>query len=119
MKISKEKTLQDLQLEFNKYYPYLTIEFYKNPHEYGKSSEEEERLNPKLKVGDLRKSDTNGYIPMHSYQKVGRFEQLFAKTFGLYVQVFRKSYGKWLQTWATDMWTLEEQNNRGRIMGDK
>ena len=48
--------------------------------------------------------------------KVGTFEQIMFDMFGLNVQVFRKSYNEWLQTWSTDMWSLEEQNRRGRIM---
>jgi hypothetical protein len=51
--------------------------------------------------------------------KVGAFEQLFHESFGLNVQVFRKSYGKWLQTWATDVWSLKEQNQRGQILGHR
>ncbi len=41
---------------------------------------------------------------------IGDFEQLFKEKFDLNVQVYRISHSKWLQTWVTDVWTLEEQN---------
>ncbi len=119
MKISKNRRLKDLQNEFSSFFPFLRIEFYRNPHLEGMSSDKNEVLDPELKVGEVCDLYTFGFMPLNGYQKVGNFEQLFAKTFGLNVQVFRKSYGKWLQTWATDIWTLEEQNDRGRIMGNK
>ena len=119
MKISKDRKLKDLQEEFSSYFPFLRIEFYSKPHGMGFASSDNEMLDSNLTVGEVCDLSALGYMPLHGHQKVGDFEQLFAKTFGLNVQVLRKSYGKWLQTWATDIWTIEEQNNRGRIMGNK
>jgi hypothetical protein len=119
MKISNDRKLGDLQEEFNNHFPFLRIEFFNKPHEVGVASEDSEILDSDLIIGELRHLPTSGFIPLDGNQKVGDFEQLFAKAFGLNVQVYRKSHGKWLQTWATDIWTIEEQNNRGRIMGNK
>lgn len=119
MKISSEMRLRELQNEFNAHFPHLRIEFYGPAHKEGKPSGEAGKLDPELTVQQVRGVPLYGYMPLNGYQKVGAFEQLFARTFGLNVQVFRRSYGKWLQTWATDIWTLDEQNNRGRIMGDR
>ena len=116
MKISNDKKLKDLQCEFNQNYPFLKIEFFKKSHDFGDSSDEKKRLDPEMTVGEIRQLPTYGYMPLNGYQKINTFEQLFARAFGLHVQVFRKSCNKWLQTWASDMWTLDEQNTRGRIM---
>ena len=119
MKIYNSKQLKTLQKEFNQRFPFLKIEFFANPHEYGASSKETDRLNTELTVGEVRKMESVGKVTMDGNLPVGIFEKILEDRFGLYVQVYRKSYGKWLQTWVTDIWTLEEQNNRGKILGEK
>jgi hypothetical protein len=119
MKIYNAKLLKDLQTEFNQAFPYLKIEFFSKPHEDGNGSNEADILDSELTVGEVRDNDVNGFIPIDGKIPVGIFEKLFQTNFGLYVQVYRKSHGKWLQTWVTDIWTLEEQNNRGKILGDR
>ncbi len=118
MKIYNTKRLKDLQKEFNNRFPYLKIEFFKTPHEEGVRSKEEDRLDPNLSIGAVREKPNIGFMSMDGEMQVGFFEKTFAHSFGLNVQVYRKSHGKWLQTWVSDVWTLEEQNNRGKILGD-
>ncbi|MFK7773125.1 MAG: hypothetical protein AB8F94_13340 [Saprospiraceae bacterium] len=119
MKINNSKQLKDLQKEFNQVFPYLKIEFFPKPHSEGNGSSETDILDTELTVGEIRNNAIDGFIPMDGTIPVGIFEKLFHDNFGLFVQVYRKSHGKWLQTWVTDVWTLEEQNNRGKILGDK
>ncbi len=119
MKIYNSKQLSTLQKEFNERFPYLKIEFFTKPHDYGKSSEEMDRLDTELTVGEVRKMESVGKVTMEGSLSVGVFEKILEARFGLFVQVYRKSYGKWLQTWVTDVWTLDEQNNRGKILGEK
>lgn len=118
MKIYDDRQLKDLQQEFSQIFPYLKIEFFQKPHQAGMGSSEKEKLNPEMHVGMVRQKHNIGIMPTDGNLTVGAFEKAFESTFGLYVQVYRKSHGKWLQTWVTDIWTLEEQNNRGKIMGD-
>lgn len=119
MKINNSKQLKGLQKEFNQVFPYLKIEFFSKPHEEGNGSNEADMLDNELTVGEVRNNDTDGFIPLERTIPVGVFEKLFQDNFGLYVQVYRKSHGKWLQTWVTDVWTLEEQDNRGKVLGNK
>lgn len=119
LKISKYRRIAEIQKAFRQQYPYLKLVFYKIPHNSGETSTKEEVLDAQRTIGEVGTCNHIAYISMSPQQKVGDFEQIFATACGLNVQVFRKSYGKWLQTWATDIWTLEEQNNRGRIMGDR
>ena len=119
MKIHNSKKLKDLQFEFQQAFPYLKIEFFNQPHSEGRGSEERDILNSELTVGEVRNNDTNGIMSLDGQIPVGTFEKLFEHNFGLFIQVYRKSHGKWLQTWVTDVWTLEEQNNRGKILGNK
>jgi|GEM_PF-256234 len=116
MKIYNSKQLKTLQKEFSDRFPFLKIEFFKNPHPYGVNSGEVEKLDAELTVGDVRKMENVGKLTMDGDLPVGVFEKILEERFGLFVQVYRNSYGKWLQTWVTDIWTLEEQNNRGKVL---
>ena len=116
MKIYNSKQLKTLQKEFNNKFPFLKIEFFKRSHPYGINSKEIERLDPELTVGDVRKMENVGKLTMDGTIPVGVFEKMLEDRFGLFVQVYRNSYGKWLQTWVTDIWTLDEQNNRGKVL---
>ena len=119
MEIYNAKQLKDLQTEFNQAFPYLKIEFFSKPHDEGNGSNEIDILDAELAIGEVRDNDVSGFVPLNGKIPVGMFEELLKKNFGLYVQVYRKSHGKWLQTWVTDIWTLDEQNNRGKVLGDK
>ncbi len=119
MKISNERKIKDLQKEFSQQFPFLQIRFFKEPIDFGQMLKKNEELNPELSLGKIRMKKNVGIMPMSGDQKVGNFEQQFSKSYGLNVQVYRKSYSQWLQTWATDVWTLSEQNERSRIMGNK
>ena len=119
MKIANDRKLKNLQEDFQKAFPYLKIEFYKSSHQYGEETPKEEVLSHDLLLSEVRTMDNYGILPLDGNQKTIEFEKLLTKLYGLNVQVFRKSYGKWLQTWATDNWTLQEQNDRSAKMGDK
>lgn len=119
MKITNNRTLADLQKDFEKLFPFLQINFYDTTYQRGRSCNKLHLLDPKLTVGSVRGNTNTGYFTIDEEMAVGTFEQLLWDLYGLHVQVFRKSYGKWLQTWATDNWSLRDQNHRSEIMGDK
>ncbi len=119
MKINDDKTLKELQTEFRDQYPFLKIEFYKAPHKMGEVSIEANRLDINKTVGQVRSIHNIGFIQPLETMTVATFEKMMQGVFGLNAQVFRKSYGKWLQTWATDIWTLGEQNKRSELLGNK
>ncbi len=119
MIIRDDIRLSALQREFNERFPALKIEFYRRPHQLGEGSNETHRLSPRLTVGNARVEGGTGQFVLDGSQKTGDFEQMLREIYGLNVQVFRRSYHRWLQTWATDVWTLDEQNRRGAIMGEK
>ena len=119
MKISGNTTLNEIKTAFHNRFPYLQLEFYTQPHVQGEKTPEEFRITDNLTVSQVCKNYHAGFLSLDEKMKVGTFEQIMFDMFGLNVQVLRKSYDQWLQTWSTDMWTLEEQNRRGRIMGDE
>lgn len=118
MKIQDNRQLKDLQADFKKEFPFLKIEFFREAHKHGIDSNEIEKLDVNHRVGDIRTIKTSGEMPLDGTMTTSIFESSVADNFGLNVQVYRKEHGKWLQTWVTDIWTLEEQNNRSKVMGD-
>jgi len=118
MQIHNTKQLKELREEFNNAFPYLKIEFFSQAHEQGEGSDEKYLLDTTLTVGQIRNKNLAGFIPLNPDMPVGVFEKLFENSFDLYVQVYRKSHGRWIQTWASDVWTLGEQNRRAKILGE-
>ncbi len=119
MKIQGKRQLRNLQEDFNEVFPYLKIEFFKTPHSIGNDSDEKEILDVNLRISEVQEVSKKGEMLLDEEMSVGDFEEKMRNDFGLNIQVYRKEHGKWLQTWVTDSWTLEHQNNRSKVMGDK
>lgn len=117
LKVSQTQRLLDIQKAFNRIFPFLSIQFYAAPHGYKERSSDADMISPMLHLIEVETITKEGIIEIDGAMTVGSFEQLFANKFGLNIQVFRKSGRQWLQTWVTDIWTLEEQNRRGKLMG--
>ncbi len=114
--INQSKKLNSIQKEFQKRFPFLKIEFYKQAHSQGKGSPKKNTLDNQQTIADVQKNNLSGTIKLSGLTKVEELETAFAKTFGLSVQVFRKSGNVWLQTTDTDNWTLAEQNQKAMEM---
>src|SRR5688572_13250898 len=110
--ISKEKTIQDLQLDFNRQFPFLKLEFYKRDAT-GKVSRGKKNL-PYFFTLQQAGLKSNGSLDVRHDMTVASLEGMFSSQFGLDVQVLRKSGIVWLETTVTDQWSLEKQNEHGR-----
>ena len=115
MTITDNKTIKDIQAEFNNKFPYLKIEFYAHEHGEREGSPNTDKLGDTLTIGDARTKMNEGDLSINANQKVSTLEQNFHDAYGLNVQVFRKSGDIWLQTIATDSWTLHKQNDKGEL----
>jgi hypothetical protein len=102
--------LEDLQEHFSKSFPSLKIEFYRHPHHWKKGSVEQDQVDTKMKVGDVRKKHESGILQIKSTDTSGHVESLFKDRFGLNVQIFRKGKNCWIQTITTDNYTLSGQS---------
>ncbi len=114
MKITKEKTLLDLQSDFSGKFPGLKIQFYRGAYLSGKTSPPEDQLPASVAVGQVPGFRQEGEMDTDGHLKVATFESRLWDTFGLNAQVFRRSGNLWLQTSATDQWTLAEQDRKGQ-----
>ena len=113
MTILEEKTLREVQQEFNEKFPFLRLNFYTAPHGEGTGSPDDLKIDPELTVAEARTVHTEGELSISANQKISTLEKRFAEQFGLYVQVFRQSGNLWLQSNKTDHWTLAEANRKG------
>ena len=109
MLIKDVRTLKDIQEEFSDKFPFLRIEFFT----WIGKTEEKQKLNPELTIGEVRTIHKEGDLSIHGNLKVRTLEANFRDIYGLSVQVFRLSGNIWLQTTSTDDWTLHEQNRKG------
>src|SRR5215212_4998684 len=109
LNILPNKTIADVQREFNSAYPFLKIEFYKNI-EQGFSRRQLNHSSTIQSAGVKHE----GHLEIMDSMTVGQLENTFKNRFGLNAQVSRKSGILWLETTISDAWTLKQQNDHGR-----
>lgn|SRR5574343_356298 len=110
--ISDNKTIEEIQGEFNREFPYLNIQFFKHGHKAFKGNDKKELLPVTLQLSAVKHQ--NGTVEIKESMKVNELEAMFKEKFGLNVQVFRKSGKSWLETTVTDNWSLKKQNDEGK-----
>ena len=111
LKIQDDLLVGDVQEQFSKAFPGLSIRFYLKPQRVKKPTSEADCVDPKAKVGDIRKNHKSGILQISPSDKVGLIEQSFKKLFGLNVQIFRNENNDWIQTTTTDDCNLEQQRS--------
>lgn len=110
--IEQNKKLSDIQVEFQKRFPFLKLEFYKDAHASGEGSAKAKTLNSNLTIAEAQSKAATGSLIIQGLMTVAELESAFSEVYGLSVQVFRKSGQVWLQTTVTDNWTLSIQNQK-------
>jgi hypothetical protein len=117
--IHDDITIAEVQRRFSERFPFLKLEFFSKHHKIGKPSHLKFLLPVDRRLGDIRKTHTEGELDILPDMRVSDLEQLFATHFGLGVQVFRQSGSSWLETILTDSWTLREQNSEGEFLSSR
>ena len=110
--ISKDRTISDVQRDFNGQYPFLKLEFYKI-----QKSDPSQLIKKYLPGSMLFKAagiGKDGILEIKDEMKVSELEKIFFQRFGLRSRVSRKSGMIWLETTMTDNWSLAKQNEYGR-----
>lgn len=112
--ISEEAIIKHIQHDFQKIYPYLKLEFYRNSHEIGKGSPADERISPDMPIEKVRMANSFGWIDISEHLTAAQLESDFRKRLGLYIQVLRRAGDLWLTTTRTDNRTLKQLNEEGK-----
>ena len=113
IQLKKHRNIGEVQLDFNRQFPYLKIEFFANPHQNGAPSPKSKMIGRDKTLGQISQQMTEGEIDISGNRSVADVENEFWERYGLSVQVFRKSGRSWIETSLTDKWTLDRQNMEG------
>jgi hypothetical protein len=114
--INDHRKIFTIQESFTEMFPFLKLEFLAKPSKVGGASPKKKMISPSKTIGQCRVVHSKGTLTILPHMTVSDLEQSFNDTFGLTARVFRKSGKAWLETSATDMWTLEKENNIGEEM---
>jgi len=115
--VKRNKTVADLQSEFNEVYPFLKLNFYKK--DMTRPGNEIRQKIPKSFLLSACGNIQEGELDIDDAMTVGQLEKAFYDKFRINVQVARKSGGVWLETTITDNWTLKQQNDHGRELSSQ
>lgn len=110
--INKDTTVQAIQKQFNIFYPYLKIEFFKN-FPKNKPIFKAELLNAAETLKHLDNFYEGRSIDVNKKRSVREVIKDFETMFGLSAHVFRKSGNVWVETSLTEDWALGDQNEEG------
>jgi hypothetical protein len=119
IEINDNTALREIKDVFSNFYPYLKIEFYRNPHKKYEGSDESDRIDPNKTLGEIKRTHYSGILEIQPLYKVADVEREFQERFGLSVQVFRKNDEEWEQTTGMDMLCLKDINEIGRNSTDE
>lgn len=114
--INKDKTIGELQDEFNARFKYLKLGFFIDKNGDNKLSADEQIKNRNMRLSAISETETEGHFSVTGSTTVEELERNFHDSYGLEVQVLRRSGNNWLVTGKTDNWTLDEQNHRAEEM---
>ena len=111
--LSNETPIRRINREFQKYFPYLKIEFFRHKHKAGETSEWETGFSEYSVLEEIGGPIKTGVIKIDPADTIADIEKRFQNDFGLPVQVYRKTGDLWIETTHTDHLTLEKQNKIG------
>ncbi len=114
LEITPDKNIHQVQLDFQKVFPYLKLYFFTKPHKVCKGTNSKFMANNQFEtMGELCTKKSEGVQSIDGNMTTWQLEHQMEEEFGLFVQVFRHSGKVWLETSATDSLTLFEQNAKG------
>src|SRR5438552_4129320 len=117
--IKRGDKISIIQDQFNKYFPFLKIEFFRQAPVSGMGNSKNKMITDDLRMEQIVGFKEEGKIKLTNNMIVSSLEKFFETQCGLFIQVFRKSGKVWLETTATDNWTLQQQNDEGRSLAQQ
>ena len=111
--LSSESTIREINKEFQKKFPFLKLEFYKQPSKTEQYRYWKEKFSGQVTLKETGSKLIPAIIKINPSDTVDELEQRLRNNYGLPVQVLRKSGDIWLETLQTNDFTLEKQNSIG------
>lgn len=100
--IKSELSIKNAEETFSNLYPFLKLQLYKNNA---------------LKIS--KAGEAVNAVNIGSDRTLSQVKKDLKETFGLGAQIYRKSGNVWIETTLTDDWTLERQNNEGKLFSNE
>ena len=116
LQIDIHTQIKDAQKKFREVYPFLKLEFSKNPHSENELSQQEGRLTTEKIISEVKQSFKPGSIDINKHRTAIEGEKDFYEKFGVASQVSRKLNKTWIETSLTDDRTLEMQNQQEQML---
>lgn len=110
LSIFEGQTIGAVQKIFSERYPYLRIDFFRNLELNGI------RITKKLENAYSLFQLPQSEISLLGDRTVKSLKDDIRKATGLMAKIFRRSGNVWIETSLTDDWTLERQNEEGKLM---
>ena len=114
--IQKGMTVNTIKQQFAANFPFLKLEIFTRRATPGHTTTNDTPAQGEMLIQNVQPLICAGTMVIDENTKVSDLESDFANRFLLKVQVFRRSKNIWLETFATDGWTLGQQNEHGRNM---
>jgi len=119
IEINNKTILKDIQKTFSDYYPFLSLSFYKRPHDKFEDSKFVDELDIDKTIGEIHKIQDKTKIDIMPKERVTQFENTFYEKTGISVQVLKLENEIWQQTSGLDNLTLKDLNIMGRNSSDE
>ena len=96
LEIDDNKTIGDLQENFNESFPFLKLEFYDRRYRTVKDFHLLFPLPASARVESIRRKHDPGICTIKSWYKTGKVEDDLWEMFGLNARIFRNERNKWV-----------------------
>ena len=117
--INDRRRIFAIKEEFNTVFPFLKLDFFSKSQTQGGSPSKKIVEHNSKTLGECRTVHNSGEITITKEMTVSELEQRFRDIYGLSIKVLRQSGNIWLEVTKTENWTLEDQNNEGRLLSQK
>jgi hypothetical protein len=111
--LSSESTIREINKEFQKRFPFLKLEFYKQRSKTELYTYWRDKLSGHVTLKETGSKLIPAMIKIDPTDTVNELEQRLRNNYGLLVQVLRKSGDVWLETVQANDLTLERLNSIG------
>lgn len=115
LNILDDTSVKDVQYQFNNFFPFLQIRFFKNTCCSLHTSCTSANVQDDEPVKGLMKINCPLQLHINRETRVCDLMKSFSDC-GLRVQLYRKFGTFWIQTSLTDDWSLERQNQEAQIL---
>ncbi len=111
--IDREVRLFDIAQQFNSWFNFLKIEFFRSSTDRSRKAFKSKPLLLDYKVKDVCNLNKSVVLELHFWNTTEIVESLFYKKTGIHIQIYRKNKEEWVRSNGSDRLSLEEQNQLG------